>query len=233
MPFTTDETRDRSKVAKGTAEIGDARGLDALLAGYAGGSLSAPLHALVAGHLAMTQSARRFVAALEAAAGAELETLAPTPLSDRDGKLAAIFELEPITNSARGGARPCRTFLPEPLRRYLGRDPIESDWRVLMPGVRQFQVEREGDSEAAFYWLEAGRAAPQHRHAGAEITLVLEGAFADGGAVYGLGDVALADEAVEHSPVADGRRGCLCFTVTDGPVRLTGPVGLLHQLLQP
>ncbi|HEY8567452.1 MAG TPA: ChrR family anti-sigma-E factor [Beijerinckiaceae bacterium] len=220
-------------MAKGTAEIGDARDLDALLAGYAGGSLSAPLHALVSGHLAMNRSARRFVAALEAAGSAELEALAPTPVNDRDGKLAAIFGLEPITLPARGETRPCRTMLPEPLRRYLGREPAEADWRVLMPGVRQFQVERAGDCEAAFYWLEAGRAVPQHRHAGIEITLVLDGAFADGGTVYGPGEVALADEAVEHSPVADGRRGCLCFTVTEGPVRLTGPVGLLHQLLRP
>jgi hypothetical protein len=37
----------------------------------------------------------------------------------------------------------------------------------------------------------------------------------------------VADEAVEHGPVADPDGECLCLTVTRGPVRFKGILGFL------
>jgi putative transcriptional regulator len=34
---------------------------------------------------------------------------------------------------------------------------------------------------------------------------------------------------VNHTPVADDDEDCICFAVTDAPLRLTGPVGRIVQ----
>jgi putative transcriptional regulator len=48
---------------------------------------------------------------------------------------------------------------------------------------------------------------------------------------YRRGDIAIADQEVDHRPVADREEDCICFAVTDAPIRLTGPVGRLLQRL--
>ena len=37
--------------------------------------------------------------------------------------------------------------------------------------------------------------------------------------------IAYADDDVDHRPIADEGEDCLCFAVTEGSLRLTGPVG--------
>ncbi|MEJ2027621.1 MAG: ChrR family anti-sigma-E factor, partial [Limibacillus sp.] len=73
--------------------------------------------------------------------------------------------------------------------------------------------------------IRAGSAIPQHTHEGAEITMVLSGGFTDEHGHYLRGDVSVADNQIEHRPVADPGEDCLCITVTDAPLRFTGPVG--------
>ena len=74
---------------------------------------------------------------------------------------------------------------------------------------------------------------PRHTHGGEEITLVLAGAFSDEHGFYERGDVAVANENIEHRPVAHASGDCICLAVTDAPVRLTGGVGrLLNPFLK-
>ena len=68
---------------------------------------------------------------------------------------------------------------------------------------------------------------PVHTHASSELTLVLAGGFTDQFGHFLRGDLAEADASVEHRPVADPGEDCLCLAVTDGPMRLTGPLGRL------
>lgn len=202
--------------------------LDALLAGYACGQLSAPLHTLVASHLAISPKNRAFVADLEAANGAALADGPPAPLRDRDARLAAIFEGgsdEPIvTRRPRGDG-----VMPTPLVRYLGLELGEVPWRTLMPGVREFRAEGTMKAGATLYWIKAGRRMPAHTHDGSEYTLVLQGAFHDVAGRYERGDIAIGDDELDHCPTADASADCLCFAVTDAPLRLTGPIGRIVQ----
>src|SRR5688572_33182549 len=69
--------------------------LDALLAAYAAGTLSAPLAALVEAHLALKPESRRFLATLAALGGALLDGIAPTPLENRDSILAGALAVAP------------------------------------------------------------------------------------------------------------------------------------------
>ena len=61
-----------------------------------------------------------------------------------------------------------------------------------------------------------GAAIPRHAHRGAELTLVLEGAFADETGRYGPGDLAEAEAEVSHRPVAEGPADCVCLVAAEG-----------------
>jgi putative transcriptional regulator len=202
--------------------------LDALLAGYAAGSLSAPLHVLVAGHLALTPRSRAFVRGLEALNGSALEAVDPVPVSDREAMLRAIFAAAPPES---GRAPAGDAVLPDPIARYLGCGLDGIRWRTILPGVKEYKVEKTARGEAVLYWIKPGRKMPNHTHEGSEYTLVLKGGFTEVGGHFRRGDVSIADQEVDHRPVADLDEDCICFAVTDAPLRLTGPVGRVLQRL--
>jgi putative transcriptional regulator len=201
---------------------------DLLFASYAAGGLSRPLHALVASHLALSPANRAYVAALEGCAAEALEgDGAPTPVAERGRRLAAIFadDLRPPPALADD------PLLPPPLAAYLGR-PFEAvRWRTVLPGLREAKLEDSNGVEASLLWIKAGRAMPAHTHPGLEATLVLRGSFADPAGHYERGDIAIADDEVDHKPVAGADEDCICFAVSEGPVKLTGPVARLFNKL--
>lgn len=213
--------------------------LDTLLANFARGRLSPPLHVLVASHLAIQPASRPFVRALEEVSGAELLKTDPINVPNRDERLAAIFASDHASpqgisipaDTRSGGAIRADGVLPHPLERYLGRTISDIKWRTLLPGVKEFRVEDNEDGEATLYWIKAGRKMPSHTHEGSEFTLVLKGAFSDLNGHYGPGDIAIADMDVDHRPIADEGEDCFCFAVTDAPLQLTGPIGRIFQKL--
>lgn len=198
--------------------------LDTLLAGYVAGGLPEPARVLVASHLEISERNRPFVRQLEAMAGAELETIEPIPIRHRDERLARIFAL---TADEPPRAPPSRhdPRLPDALARFLGRDLPDLRWRTLLPGVRECRLGETDGCEATLYWIRGGKPIPAHTHEGLELTLVLDGAFSDGEGRYGRGEIAIADDEVDHRPIAEPGTDCLCFAVTDAPLRLTGPIG--------
>jgi putative transcriptional regulator len=206
------------------------RALDALLAAYASGSLSPPLHVLVAGHLALSPQSRAFVRHLEAANAAALEETTPEPISDREGKLEAIFasaDHEPVAPEPGPD-----DVLPAALVHYLGTRLDGIRWRTLLPGIREYKAERTARGEAVLYWVRRGRSMPSHTHEGTEYTLVLRGGFTDVTGHYRRGDIAIADQEIDHRPRSDRDEDCICYTVSDAPLRLTGPVGRLLERLR-
>lgn len=207
----------------------DAQGrpIDVLLAGYAAGTLTRPLHVLVASHLELSAENRGYVAALETLKGFEIERIAPKPLADRDERLAAIFALGDMP----APAAPVDRLLPKPLRDFLGFSAKDIPWKSKLPGLKEHVIMDGPEGEAVLYWIKPGVAMPVHTHEGSEVTLVLEGGFSDAFGDYDKGDVAFADESVDHKPVADAHEGCICFAVTDAPLRLTGPIGRIVDKL--
>jgi len=71
---------------------------------------------------------------------------------------------------------------------------------------------------------------PDHGHRGTELTLVLQGAFADSVDRFGPGDIEIASEDLDHTPVAEMGDDCICLAVTDAPLRFNA---LIPRLLQP
>ena len=201
--------------------------IDALMAQYASGQLSPALHGLVAAHLAIKPDNRSFVGALEELNAQELEGTAPIKLRNRDSRLAAIFDAAPVARVSG----PRDAIIPAPLADFIGYKLENVPWRTVLPGIREFHVphaEKAG-GEASLLWIKPGRIMPSHTHDGSEVTLVLKGGFSDASGHYRRGDIAFADSDVDHRPRADEDEDCVCFAVTDAPLRLTGPFGRIVQ----
>jgi putative transcriptional regulator len=204
--------------------------IDALLAGYAAGALEPYLHALIESHLILSGENRSFVRSLEAAAGEELDSIDASPpvRPARDHVLAAIY-----ADGWYGRPRPPKLDpdMPAPLARLVGSRLDDVKWKLVAPGVRE-HVLHDGDGvQASLIKLKPGCAIPSHTHEGLEATLVLRGAFSDSSGRYRRGDAAVADAAVDHRPVADRGGDCICYSVSDAPFRLTGPVGRIVERL--
>jgi putative transcriptional regulator len=205
--------------------------IDSLFAGYVSGSLPVPLHVMVDAHLELSDANRPMVAAMENAAGDVLCDVVPVGLSSRDDALEAIF-----SSGGQIGSRPAQKGriagepgLPRALVEFVGHSIDTIPWRTVMPGFREFDMDDQDGFHLSMFWIKPGRTMPAHTHAGSEITLVLDGAFTDQRGHFKRGDISIADASVDHRPVADGDSPCIGFAVTEGPLRLTGP---LHQRLR-
>lgn len=199
-------------------------GLDELLAGFAAGTLAAPAHALVGAHLELSNRNRFYVAELEALAGIAVDEAAPVALNDRDSALAEIFALEP-SPAAEKVALSRDPRLPESLRDIVKKPLDALPWKTLLPGVKECKFDEIDGCVSSLIWVRAGRAMPAHTHEGTELTLVLQGGFKDADGHFVRGDIAFANDDVDHKPIADEDEDCICFAVTEGSLRLTGPIG--------
>lgn len=203
---------------------------DARLLDYVAGSLAEPMALLVATHLALCPGCRSESGELETLGGALLDGLEPLPLTE--GGIERLFARLERQEESEDETAPRRTTdgerdLPEPLRGYLGGALSSLPWRRLGPiGQVQLLSQHPGFTTRLLS-IRAGTAMPSHTHEGAELTLVLRGAFSDETGKYLRGDVAEADTHVDHTPVADPGEDCLCLAVTDAPLKLTGRFGRL------
>lgn len=124
------------------------------------------------------------------------------------------------------------TLFPKPLIRYVGHDLHNVPWRTRLPGFKEYRIEERDGISASLLWIRAGKPMPHHTHEGTETTLVLCGGFSDYKGAWGRGDIAICDDQDDHRPVADDDgEDCVCFAVTDAPLRLTGPIGRIVQRL--
>lgn len=194
-----------------------------MLAGYAAGTLPRALHALVGAHLEISPANRAFVSRLEDGLSHAVTGAKPTEIRHRDQRLDAIFAEECPRVAPKAGA----AVETRAIRHFLGRPLEDLPFRTILPGVKEYRIETGDDTRAVLYRIRAGRKMPQHSHDGSEVTLVLQGGFSDETGHYRRGDMVIADEHVDHVPVADLDEECICFAVMDAPLRLTGPFGRL------
>jgi len=195
--------------------------IDSLLARYVAGTLPTPARVLVEAHLELKPKSRIKVRNLEAMAGLELIDIDPVALSDRDAMLAAVVGSGAPQEAASVSHHEARVF-PKALYDFVGFDAADVPWRTRLPGFKEYDL---GDIEGChvnLFWIKPGRTVPAHTHEGSELSLVLDGAFSDVRGHYGRGDISVADEAVDHRPMADKGQPCIGFAVMDAPLKLTG-----------
>lgn len=207
--------------------------VDDLMLAHAAGRLPEPVGLVVATHLALSPEHQAIYREYETLGGAMLEDLPPADLSPDlyERLIARLDDVPEVTagNKAKPSATPRSRrrglddeALPAPLRGYVMGGLGALSWKHY-GGVSEAPLPLdESRYRTRLVVLKAGRAVPKHTHEGQEITVVLKGAFNDGIGRYGRGDITIADAHVDHQPMAEFDEDCLCLTVTDAPLRLTG-----------
>lgn len=210
--------------------------IDALLAHYASGLLPEPARVIVEAHLEIKAANRPLVSVFDEVGGDMLMSGPEAQITRRDERLNAIFSAEPIAVSAARDKAPVlvdmgggeQILMPKAIREFVGYDADRIPWRSKLPGFKEHIVGEIDGFEVSFFWIRPGRAVPAHTHHGCELSIVLDGAFNDARGRFGRGDISLADDSVDHRPVAESQRPCFGFAVVDAPLKLTGS---LRQLI--
>lgn len=201
---------------------------DSLLMAYSAGNLPEAFSLMVAAHLSLCDTCRAQVESFDAVGGAMLDEDA-VDLSP--GSLDAVLGLIDAGPNRIEVPEPAACdVLPRPLRDYVGGNLDAVKWRPVGMGVKQAILPTAKGATARLLFIPAGAAVPDHGHNGTELTMVLKGAFSDQFDSFARGDVETADEAVNHTPVADIGEDCICLAVTDAPLRFNS---LIPRLLQP
>ena len=198
---------------------------DALLAAYAAGSLPQPFALVVAAHISLCLECRAAYEAHQAAGGAVLETVATQEVST--GLKDSVFDLLDAPVKSKPVYRKSGAF-PGPVVEALKAKPVH--WKPLGMGVRQSILSAGAEGSARLLYIPSGRAVPDHSHNGLELTLVLQGSFSDETGSFGVGDLEVADQDLDHTPIADAGAPCICLAATDAPLRFNS---LVPRLLQP
>lgn len=210
---------------------------EATLLRYASGDFDEAFSVIVASHLAMCDACRRAVRLAEAVGGNLLEAEGETALSE--GAFDRLMQRVEKSNAHQATVKTQAPIssdrkhdVPAPLRRFIGDNVDEISWKTIAPGVRKHAIRLKSPTSSLLYMLHIapGKAVPEHGHGGAEMTLVLAGAYRDELGRFARGDIADLDEHVEHQPRVEPGEACICLVATEQPTRFKG---LLSRLLQP
>jgi putative transcriptional regulator len=125
--------------------------------------------------------------------------------------------------------RPLAGEIPTPFRHLIGDDLDRVRWRWIGPGLWHRPLAAGAGGSLQLIKAAPGATVPEHTHGGAELTLVLRGALLDGTGTYAAGDVADLDESVEHLPMADPDKGCICVLANESPTRFRSFLARLMQ----
>lgn len=203
---------------------------DALLMAYSAGTLPEAFSLTVAAHISMCDECRARLGAFDTVGGALMESCDTVELSA--GSLEATMQRIKSGDTGTDAPRPSwrSGVLPGPVQEYVGGDLDAVKWKNVGMGVKQAILPTARDATARLLYIPAGAAVPDHGHAGTELTLVLKGAFRDEMDHFGPGDIEIANEELDHTPVADIGEDCICLAATDAPLKFRG---LIPRIAQP
>ena len=206
-----------------------------LLVEYVSGSLSVAPCISVTTHLQYCKQCSDSVESLGEIGGELLTTVEAVPVSDElfdrvIASLDSLVEEEPSDEPQRKCSDTISAELPEFVQRLLPDG--ELDWRRLSPSLKVAPISvGEEVYELALHRIDAGGKAPEHDHLGKEITVVLTGSFSDEDGVYQPGDFLVREAGDTHRPFAARNQECICLSVLEAPIRLTGIKRVLNPFL--
>ncbi len=200
-----------------------------LLMGYAAGTLPEAFNLVVATHMSMCDTCRAALAEYEAVGGEVMLDSDPAELAE-DALAATMAMIERGVDVAPvAPKRRVESIFPGPLQDYVSGDIDSLKWRKIGGGVSQMVLETSSEATVRLLRIPGGTAVPDHGHNGTELTLVLQGAFVDETDRFGAGDVEVANEDLEHTPVAEVGMDCICLAATDAPLKFNGLVPRIAQ----
>ncbi len=202
---------------------------DDLLMAYAAGALPEAFNLMVATHVSLCDHCRARVESFDAVGGCVLEEQNATESLSDDALAATLALIDKGPPQPKPTQATC-DVLPAPLQDYVGGRVGDIRWKSIGMGVKQSILPTSKDASARLLFIPAGAAVPDHGHRGIELTMVLQGAFSDEVDHFARGDVEIADQELEHTPVADISEDCICLAVTDAPLKFNS---LIPRLVQP
>lgn len=199
---------------------------------YSAGDLPEAVNLIVATHISLCDECRAALGSYDAVGGAVLDTCDSVQMSNNslNSVLDMIHAQDNQVQDKPVLAKVQDDVLPAPLIDYVGGGLDNVRWRSAGMGVKQAILPTSKDATARLLYIPAGTAIPDHGHHGLELTLVLQGAFQDEDGYFSRGDIEVADEDMNHTPVADISEDCICLAVTDAPLKFKG---LMPRIAQP
>jgi putative transcriptional regulator len=192
----------------------------ATLMSFAAGALAEPLAAACSVHASMCATCREDLRDMELLGAALLGTTGGSGARVR----APVKPLEAQERPERDSLNKAKANeLPAPLARKYGLALDQIPWKRLAPGVWQHHLALSPGAQGELYFIKLapGCRLPLHGHTGAELTVVLTGAFSDASGEFRRGDLQDIDK-IEHQPLGDRDEGCVCLVAAEGPYLLKG-----------
>lgn len=211
---------------------------DNLLTEYASGSLDVAPGLIVCAHLQLCPHCRKRVEQLNKLGATILtssvaEAVQPDSFAQLMNRIRKQPDAEPECvkvsedlhpNYARD---PLIKPIPKVIAKLLPRDG-KLQWQRVSKGLKFARlITGQNKYEVAFQRITSGNKVVQHDHRGMEITMVLCGSFSDEDGVYSEGDFLVRSPGEVHRPTATQNQDCLCISVVEAPVKVTGLFGKL------
>ena len=208
-----------------------------LLVEYSAGSLSPAMCVSISAHMHFCNSCRAENQRLTEIGGSLLNEVTPEILSTSalddvfskiDAKAdGAVTQQRVQPNETEPGVE--LKSLPVTIQNLIpGR---ELNWKFLSPSLRAAAIPvGENSCELALHKIKAGGSTPSHDHSGREVIVVLKGSFSDEEGIYSEGDFIVHHPGEVHRPQASRNEECICLSVLEAPLRLTGA---FQRLLNP
>lgn len=209
------------------------------LSEYIAGTLT-DSHALcVATHLSYCSTCRNETAELMMVGAALFESLvdnssSPEKLEQLLTDIQTHLTAVPATGTNhRADASPLQELLPPAVNKLVPNGTNGLRWRKTGGKISIAKLNHLGDGrKISLHKLQPGSLVSNHDHGGCEITVVLCGSFSDDDGQYHAGDFLVREPGETHRPKANTSVECICLTVCEGPVKLTGQFGrILNPLL--
>lgn len=212
---------------------------DNTLVEYSAGNLDWALSICVSAHLQLCPQCKSKVIQYNAIGGSALNEIEPAKVeessfdklmsriqhfdnaaaNDKKASTAQASTRRPIDGDARTKS------LPKVVQRLLPKDKALK-WAYVSPALRAAQLETgQNKYEVSFHKIKRGGRVVEHDHGGLEVTLVLEGSFSDANGNYVVGDYIEKKPGEIHRPMAAQDQDCLCLSVVEAPVKVTGLMG--------
>ena len=204
----------------------------ATIMAHAAGTLDEAFHVVVASHVTWCPVCREIARQATQLGGEMLGQLEATLVSD-ECRSKTLSKLDTATLHCFPKSPLSRGEAPEPLAHLIGgKSFADLAWKRKAPGLALFDlpVSRASSGKLFLMRIAPGMAMPEHGHGGAEITLILSGAYNDKFGRYAQGDVADLDDSIEHQPVVETGAACICLVATQAPTRFKSWAA---RLLQP
>lgn len=215
-----------------------------ILIEYSAGVLDRGLAIGVKAHVCMCPRCQEHLHKLNCLGATLLENTSPpydANESDEETSLNNLLQkirnlpsdAKPTTSKQETGCQEAKTHhdLPAIVRQLLHATG-ELKWRRMSPSLKQANLTSGQNSfEVCLHKIRQGGKVAEHDHRGRELTLVLQGTFSDEQGAYKVGDFIMRDCGDVHRPTATQDQDCLCLTITEAPVKLTGLMHLFNPFL--